>query len=171
MKRLFGIFLFCLSFTLPAQDEAAYGSSGETSGEQKSTGLFDRSRLSIRNSVSFGAISSNGVSGLKSQSLYSTMMQYKFVAPVTLNLNFSLPIHSTFSQANNLSATNLQSLDYFKNMPFEMSLSWQPTENTLFRFSVSKAAWGNYFYDNYGPYHDWAPFYRTAEQSSGTKED
>jgi hypothetical protein len=168
MRRQFTILLFFLSFTAFSQDEAAYGSSEE----QKNGGLFDPSRLSIRNSVSFGAMSSNGVSGLKSQSLYTTMMQYQFVAPVTLNLNFSLPIHSTFSQANNLSASNLQSLDYFKNMPFEMSLSWQPTKNTLFRFSVSKAAWGNYFYNDFAPYHQaWDPFYRNSDGRTDSEED
>ncbi|MBN1307067.1 MAG: hypothetical protein JXA18_04060, partial [Chitinispirillaceae bacterium] len=93
-----------------AQNEDAY----TTGDEQKSVSLLDPSRFDIRHSVSFGAASGSGVNGLKSQSMYATMMQYRFTAPVTLNLNFALPIHSTFSSGRNLTPNNLQSLDYFK---------------------------------------------------------
>jgi hypothetical protein len=143
-----------------AQDESAY----QTSDEQKSTGLLDPSRLTVQNSISFGAMSSGSASsGLQSQSLYTTMMRYQFTAPVTLNLNFSLPIHSSFSSAQNLSTNNLQSLDYFKSMPFQMSLDWQPTDNTMFRLSIMKAPANNYFYN--GAYGNWDPFYRYSERN------
>jgi len=113
-----------------AQDAAAY--------DQKSvstTGLLDPSRFSVHNSVSFGAASFGGSSSLKSQSLYSTMMQYKFVPPVTLNLNFALPIYSSFNSAANLNGTNISSAQYFSTMPFEASLAWQPKDNLLLRLS------------------------------------
>ncbi len=107
-------------------------------------------------------MSGSGASGLKSQSLYSTMMQYRFNAPVTLNLNFGLPIHSTFSPSRNLSAGNLQSLDYFKSMPIEMSLYWQPSKNTLFQLSVQKSSWDNGYYSGYfNDMYPWSPVYRS----------
>lgn len=140
--------LFLVLFIL----SAAYSQNKDaftTSDEKKGGGLFDPSRFSIHHSLSFGAMSSSGVSNLQSQSLYTTMMQYQFTAPVTLNLNFGLPIHSTLSSAENLTAGNLQSLDYFKSMPMEMSLSWQPTQNTLLQFNIVKAPAGSYFYNNY----------------------
>lgn len=147
-------------FTLFAQKEDAFG----TEKEQKSSGLLDPTRFTIKNSVSFGMASNSGVSGIQSQSLYSTMMQYQFIAPVTLNLNFSMPIHSTFSASHNLSTNNLQSLDYFKSMPFEMSLSWQPTQNMFLRFSIAKSALGNYFYSYHDMHQPWNPFYRFYDE-------
>lgn len=147
--------ILCAGIAAFAQNKDDY----QTTDGQKNSSLLDPSRFSIRNSVSFGALSNSGVTGLKTQSMYSTMMQYKFAAPVTLNLNFALPIHSTFDQSRNLTSNNLQSLDYFKSMPFEASLSWQPTQNTLFQLSVMKGS-GNYLNDYYGMYrHPWDPFY------------
>ena len=134
-----------------SQSEDAY-STGDT--EKKSVGLLDPSRLTIHNSVSFGAMSGAGSNGLQSQSLYTTMMRYQFAAPVTLNLNFGLPIHSTFSSGQNLTSDNLQSLDYFKSMPIEMSLQWQPTDNTMLQLHFIKAPAGGYFYNNFG-YDEW----------------
>ena len=119
-----------------------------TGDEKKSTSFLDPSRFSIHHSVSFGAMSSSGVKGLQSQSLYTTMMQYQFAAPVTLNLNFGLPIHSTVTSAQNLNTSNLQSLDYFRSMPLEMSLTWQPTRNTLLQFNIVKAPANGCFYNN-----------------------
>ena len=154
-EKMFIIMVLSAVFIF-SQNEDAY----KTKDEQKSTSLLDPSRFSIRHSVSFGAMSSSGVNGLKSQSLYATMMQYQFTAPVTLNLNFALPIHSTFSSAQNLTANNLQSMDYFKNMPFEMSLNWQPTKNTLFQLSIVKTS-QDYLYNYYNMYRDpWDPFAR-----------
>lgn len=139
-----------------SQNEDAY----KTKDEHKSASLLDPSRFSIRHSVSFGAMSSSGVNGLKSQSMYATMMQYQFTAPVTLNLNFALPIHSTFSSAQNLTPNNMQSMDYFKSMPIEMSLNWQPTKNTLFQLSIVKQS-RDYLFNYYDIYRDtWDPFSR-----------
>ena len=131
------LFIVCIS--LAAQNQSAY----ESNDDQKNGGLFDPSRLSIQNSLSFGAMTNGSTSnGLQSQSLYSTMMRYQFTAPVTLNLNFGLPIHSSFSPMQNLSSGNLQSFEYFKSMPFNMSLDWQPRENMHFIFSRKKRCRG-----------------------------
>jgi len=164
--KIISVILFLLfTSVVYSQDASAYA----TSEEKKNTGLLDPSRLTIRNSISFGAMSSDisNTSGLQSQSLYSTMMRYQFAAPVTLNLNFGLPIHSTFSQAQNLSTNNLQSMDYFKSIPFQMSLDWQPTDNMSVRFSIIKAP-SNGFYMNNG-YADWDPFYRYYDRAGTAK--
>jgi hypothetical protein len=123
-----------------AQSEDAYNTGSTKSG----TLLLDPSRLTVHNSVSFGAMTGGGSGSLQSQSLYTTMMRYQFTKPVTLNLNFSLPIHSSFSPMQNLNQNNLQSLDYFKSVPFEMSLSWKPTDNTSVHFSIVKPAMNGY---------------------------
>jgi hypothetical protein len=105
-------------------------------GSSKSIkGLLDPSRLTVSHSMS-------------SQSFYSTMMQYKFTAPVTLNLNFAMPIHSSYSQYQNLSSQNLQSFDYFRNMPFDVSLSWKPSEK--FQFNISIVKYPENYGDGYG---------------------
>ena len=139
--------LICLAGIGFSQSENAYSTGGD---EKKTGGLLDPSRFTIHHSLSFGAMSSGASNGLQSQSLYTTMMRYQFAAPVTLNLNFGLPIHSTLTSAQNLTSGNLQSLDYFKSMPIEMSLSWQPTQNTLLQLNIIKAPAGSYFYDNFG---------------------
>ena len=114
-------------------------------GDEKKNGSFlDPSHFTINHSISFGAASNSfGFSNIKSQSLYTTMMQYKFNAPVTLNLDFGLPIFSTFSSTQNLTTQNIQSLDYFRSIPFDFTLSWQPLENCYFQFSVSKYSDGS----------------------------
>ncbi len=134
-----------LIFSVSAQDKDAYTNSSE----QKGNSLFDPSRLSIQHSLSFGMASASGVSDLKSQSLYTTMLQYKFTAPVTINLNFSLPIHSTFSSSQNLTPSNISSMEYFKNVPFNFSINWQPTQNMLFHINVSRITANSYFWDDY----------------------
>ena len=142
--------IICVAGIGFSQSEDAYSSGG---AEKKATGLaglLDPSRFSVRHSMSFGAMSSTGQSGLQSQSLYTTMMRYQFAAPVTLNLNFGLPIHSTLTSAQNLTTNNLQSLDYFRSIPFEMSLSWQPTQNTLLQLNIVKASANNYFFNDFG---------------------
>ncbi len=116
-----------------AQTEQAY----EQDEAEESRSLLDPSRFTVHHSLSFG-MSSSSNSSLKSQSLYTTMIQYRFAKPVTLNLNFGLPIHSTYSSGRNLNWDNIESLDYFKSMPFDVALSWQPREDMLFRLSVSK---------------------------------
>jgi hypothetical protein len=114
-------------------------------GSSKSIkGLLDPSRFTVSHSMSFGMASGGGASSLQSQSFYSTMMQYKFTAPVTLNLNFAMPIHSSYSQYQNLTSQNLQSFGYFRNMPFDVSLSWKPSERFQFNLSIVN------FPDSYG---------------------
>jgi hypothetical protein len=117
-----------------SQTKSDYGSS--QSDSSKLFGLIDPSRLSVSRSMSFGMLSGGGSSSLQSQSFYSTMMQYRFAAPLTLNLNFSLPIHSTASPYQNLTSQNMQSLNYFKNIPFDVSLSWKPSEYFFLNISV-----------------------------------
>jgi hypothetical protein len=122
-------------------------------------GLLDPSRLTISHSLSFGMASGGGSSSLQSQSFYSTLMQYKFTAPVTLNLNFALPIHSTYSQYQNLSSQNFQSFEYFKNMPFDVSLSWKPSERFQFNISIVNYP-SEYGYGTYGNgFMPWRPSY------------
>jgi hypothetical protein len=89
------------------------------------------------------------MSNVKSQSVYSTMMQYQFNAPVVLSLNFDMPIHSTFNQYSNLTQDNLQSLDYFRNMPIDASISWFPTQNFMMRLSVIKMPESGYYYSGF----------------------
>ncbi len=131
-----GLFIVTLLFTVSlvfAQSKTAYD---QTSDSTKDKGLIDPSRLTVSHSMSFGMLSGGGYSSLQSQSFYSTMLQYRFAAPVTLNLNFSLPIHSSFSPYQNLTAQNMQSLNYFKNIPFDVSLSWKPSDRFQFNFSI-----------------------------------
>lgn len=152
MGRITTTMLVCVFFlSVSAQDKDAYTNSSD----QKGNTLFDPSRFSIQHSLSFGMASASGVSNLKSQSLYSTMLQYKFTAPVTVNLNFSLPIHSTFSSGQSLTPDNISSLQYFKNVPFNFSLNWQPTQNLQFHFNFSRITASSYFWDDgYLGYHD-----------------
>jgi hypothetical protein len=131
---------------ISAQTKDAFSSGGSQSSDS-AKGLLDPSRLSVSHSMSFGAMSGGGYSSLQSQSFYSTMLQYKFTAPVTLNLNFSLPIYSTFSPYQNLTSQNMQSLNYFRSVPFDVSLSWRPTSNFQMNFSIVN-------YPTYGMYGD-----------------
>jgi hypothetical protein len=140
------LLLVSIVFWVTAQTKDAY----ET-GEKSKGGFFDPSRLTINHSLSFGMGSYSGMSSFKSQSMYGTMLQYSFVAPVTLNLNFALPIHSTFNSTQNLNMTNLRSADYFNSIPFDFSLTWKPSENTNFTLSISKMNYYDY-YGNYGFY-------------------
>lgn len=133
MRKTLIITLVCISYIF-AQTKDAYNGN-----ESKSGGFLDPSHFSINHSISFGAASTDlGFSSVKSQSLYTTMLQYKFNAPVTLNLDFGLPIFSTFSSTQNLTTQNIKSLDYFKSMPFDFSLSWQPLQNCYLQFRVCK---------------------------------
>lgn len=148
MKKFAVIIFICLISTiLLGQSEKAYESD-----ENISYGLFDPSRFSMQQGLSFGMTSYSDFSDVRSQSLYTTMMQYKFKAPVTLNLNFGLPIHSTFSTNHNFTVNNIQSMDYFKSVPFDVSLTWQPTDKMLFHFGVSRYTSSSYYEDTYYPY-------------------
>lgn len=137
---ILGITVFCLGQTIE---------SFESTDSETKKGLFDPSRFSINHSVSFGMSSSTQTKGLKSQSLYSSMMTYKFSQPLTLNLNFSLPIHSTYSPEFNLNQRNIESLEYFKSLPFDASIHWQPSENFSMSFSISRNV---YDYSYINPY-------------------
>jgi len=146
-----------------AQDKNSYNSS-DSSGQKG--GLIDLSKLSVHHSLNFGMGTSFG-SPLQSQSIFNTMLTYQFNQPITLNLNFGLPIYSTFSSAQNLTDKNLSSAEYFKSMPIDVSLSWKPSNNLFFQINVVR----NPQYDLFsGPY---SPFYYQqnpphADQSSSS---
>ncbi len=128
------LFIVANSFISSAQTADDYKSITPSNG----SGLLDTSRFSIHHALSFGMVGSQGIK-TQSSSMYSTLMSYKFAVPVTLNLNFGMPLYSTFNPAQNLNAQTLNSADYFKSMPFDVSLTWKPRENMLMRFSVIKS--------------------------------
>jgi hypothetical protein len=146
MRSVFCV--LCAAVLAFGQNAQSYKSTGDS----LKGGLLDPSRFSINHSLSMGMSSATG-SSLQSQGLYSTMLTYKFSQPLTLNLNFGFPLFSTFSPGQNLSAQNIKSADYFKNMPLEASLSWKPTDNMFLQLSFIRAP-GNYYYDSY-----YSPFY------------
>jgi len=157
-----GIFLICIISLAVSQTVEAYKDTEKKEG----ISFFDPSRLTINHALSFGMSSSSAYSGLKHQSLYTTMMTYQFSNPVTLNLNFSLPIHSTYSSEFNLNADNIQSLDYFKNIPFDAHLRWQPSENFAVQLSVIRNTGASPFY--YSPFY--SPFYSPSSSYYRTRE-
>jgi hypothetical protein len=123
-----------ISLSAFAQSADAYK---DESSASTSKGLLDPSRLTIHHSLSFGmASTSTDINSVKSQSLYTTMLQYKFAAPVTMNLNLGFPIYSTFSPYQNLNQTNLSSAQYFKNMPLDFALTWKPSNNFMMQLNV-----------------------------------
>lgn len=145
----------CMVF---AQTKEAYDTDGGSGSSRH--GLLDPSHFSMQNSLSFGMASYSGASDLKSQSLYTTMLQYRFHAPVTVNLNFGLPIHSTVSSAKNLNYGNIKSMDYFKSMPISASFTWQPLENMLFHINIERNTYDNYFYNDAFPWY--SNYYRRS---------
>jgi len=148
------VLILCLVSFVNSQSTDAYKKSEQEEGKK----FFDPSKLDVLHSLSFGASSSSHYSGLKSQSLYTTMMTYQFSSPVTLNFNFSLPIHSTYSSAYNLNADNLQSLDYFKNIPFDATLLWQPSEKFAMQISISRGY--GYYNSPYSSFYSPLGLYR-----------
>jgi hypothetical protein len=106
-------------------------------------------------------------SPLQSQSVYNTMLTYQFSQPVTLNLNFGLPIYSTFSTAQNLTEKNITSLEYFKSMPIDVSLSWKPSNNLFFQINVVRNPQYDLFSGPYSPFY-YQPFPMRVEQSATT---
>ena len=136
-----------------AQSESAFGQEGSF-GSSAPAGLLDPSRITVNHAMSFAAGGSR-MSDVKSQSVYSTMFQYKFDAPVTLRLNFDMPIHSTFNSAQNFNEDNLTSMDYFRNMPIDASISWQPSRNFMLSVAVIKQP------DSYSPFYN-RPFHTNA---------
>ncbi len=140
------------------------------------SGIFDSKNLSVHHSVSYGMASMSN-SPVQSQGLYSTLLTYKFSQPVTLNLNFGFPLMSTYSPAQNLNAQNIKSMDYFKSMPIDFSLSWQPRDNLFFNLSIMKNSGYGYgypgsygFFDRYDPFEPYFP--RAASRpSAGAEKD
>ena len=157
MKPLLTLSALLIAVSLVAGQTAA--TPDQTPGV-KGLGLTEPSPLSVHHSLSFGMSSGGGSSSLQSQSFYSTMLQYRFSAPVTLNLNFSLPLYSSYSPYQNLSTKNMQSLDYFKSVPFDVSLNWKPSDRFQFNFAVVNYPTYGYGYgmNNFSamPWMDWS---------------
>lgn len=120
--------------TVFSQTAAAY----DDGDSDKKLKLFDKERLNVNHSLSFGMSSSDATNGLMSQSLYTTMLKYQFSKPVTVKLNFGLPIHNTFDSQTSLNSENIKSADYFRNIPFDASITWQPTERLQMHISVMR---------------------------------
>jgi hypothetical protein len=131
MTLIFGSLLLVAGLST-AQTVDAY----EDGASEDLVGLLDPSRFTLNHAVSFGMSSSSAGNGLKHQSLYTTMLQYQFSEPITVNVNFSLPIHSTYNSAHNFSSENMESAEYLRNIPFDASLTWQPSNNFMMRLSV-----------------------------------
>lgn len=146
-----------------AQNKDSYNST-DSSGQKG--GLIDLSKLSVHHSLSFGMGTVVG-SSLQSQSLYNTMLTYQFSQPVTLNLNFGLPIFSTFSSAQNLTAKNISSADYFKSMPVDVSLSWKPSNNLFFQINVVRNPQYDLFSGPFSPFY-YQPYPMRTEQTAST---
>ncbi|MBN1603780.1 MAG: hypothetical protein JW915_19365 [Chitinispirillaceae bacterium] len=162
MKKIAGLTLvLSLILSVTAQTKDAYDT-----GEKQNAGIIDPSRLTVNHCLSFGMGSNSGVSSMKSQSMYSTMLQYSFVAPVTVQLNFGLPIHSTFNASQNMNMQNMRSMDYFNSMPFDFRLTWQPTNNTNFTLSISKMNAYDYFggYYSNSMWNRYPYFYQDREE-------
>ena len=162
VKNVLFVILFSLGCAF-AQDKNSYNSSD--SGGQKG-GLIDLSKVSVHHSLNFGMGTSFG-SPLQSQSVYNTMLTYQFSQPVTLNLNFGLPIYSTFSSAQNLTEKNISSADYFKSMPIDVSLSWKPSNNLFFQINVVRNPQYDLFSGPYSPFY-YQPNPLHADQSSSS---
>jgi hypothetical protein len=160
LKNILLIVIFALGSVFP-QDKDSYNSS-DSSGHKG--GLIDLSKLSVHHSLNFGMGTSIG-SPLQSQSVYNTMLTYQFSQPVTLNLNFGLPIYSTFSSAQNLTSKNISSAEYFKSMPIDVSLSWKPLNNLFFQLNVVRNPQWDMFSGPYSPFY-YTPYPMHAEQST-----
>jgi hypothetical protein len=139
-------FMLIASISAFSQTKEAYDQAGQKGG------LGDTSRLSIHHSLSFGMGAASGMN-MQSQGLYSTLLTYKFSQPVTLHLNFGFPLYSTFSPNGNLSQQNLTSMEYFKNMPLEASLSWQPTSNLFLQLNIVRNPQYDYLSGMVSPYY------------------
>jgi hypothetical protein len=124
--------------------------------EEAKGGLLDPSRFSVQHSLSFGMGGASGMS-MQSQGLYSTLLTYKFSQPVTLHLNFGFPLYSTFSPAGNLNRDNLTSLEYFRNMPLEASLSWQPSSNLYLQLNIVRNPQYDYYSGMAYPFYSSRP--------------
>ena len=129
------ILLLLIVVAIFAKADAQTAQAFEQENKKATGSLLDPSCLTVHHSISMG-MSTSGGSDIKSQSLYSTMLQYQVSKPVTLQLNFGLPIYSSFSKFANFDKENLVTGNYLRSMPIEAAVIWQPQENMLFRFSV-----------------------------------
>jgi hypothetical protein len=134
---IFFISAFCVNII--AQTKEAYNND-----DAKKEGLLNPSRFSIQHSLNFGMGTSSG-SSMQSQGLYSTLLSYKFSKPLTLNLNFGFPLFSSFSPNGNLNQQNLTSLEYFKNMPIDVALSWKPSSNLSLQLNIVRNPQYDYY--------------------------
>jgi len=161
MKKIRTILLLTLltAGVLFAQSESAFGPAAPA-GQSEHIGLLDPSRFTVNHAMSFSA-GGQSFSNMRSQSVYSTMFQYRFDAPVVLRLNFDMPLHSTFNSAMNFSKDNISSMDYFKNMPIDASLSWQPSQNFMFSVAVIKQP---YSYSPHSFYRPGSAFFRHGHE-------
>ncbi len=132
--------VFSASVCVFSQTKEAYN---QTQDSLKG-GIFDASRFSIRHTLSFGMGTAAG-SSMQSQGLYSTLLTYQFSQPLTLRANFGFPLFSTFSPFSTPNQKNLSSMDYFRNMPIDVSLSWKPTQNLYFQLNVVRNPQYDYF--------------------------
>ncbi len=139
-------FLLLASACLCAQTKESFDQ------ESSKGGLLDPSRLKINHSLNFGMGTASGMS-MQSQGLYSTLLTYQFSRPVTLHLNFGFPLFSTFSPYGNLNQSNLTSMEYFKNMPLDVSLSWKPTSNLFLQLNVVRNPQYDYFTGTANPFY------------------
>jgi hypothetical protein len=117
--------------------------------EKKNTGLLDLSKLTVHRSASFGmSTASFNSNDIKSQGLYTTMLQYQFSKPLTLNVSFGLPLFSSYNSRSNLTPENLKSADYFKNMPFEGTLTWQANDKMLMQVTIARYTGASNYFSN-----------------------
>ena len=149
MYRVF-IFLSVLSLSPYSQTIDAFTPSMQKQSSL-ALGFLDPSRLTINHSVSFGMASGNQFSDLKSQSLYSTMMTYRFSNPITVSLNIGLPIYSNFNGNANLNQKNVASYDYFRTMPIDAAVQWKPSEHFSLHFNIVRNPSYNSLY--YSPFY------------------
>ena len=138
IKKMMTLLLCIANICIFSQTKDSYNQ------DDAKKGLLDPSRLKVNHSLSFGMGSGSGMS-MQSQGLYSTLLTYQFSRPVTLHLNFGFPLYSTFSTYGNLNQKNLTSLEYFKNMPLDVSLSWKPSSNLLLQLNVVRNPQYDYF--------------------------
>ncbi|MBN1983117.1 MAG: hypothetical protein JW795_16405 [Chitinivibrionales bacterium] len=116
------------------------------------TTFLDPSKFSIHHSISFGMSTSGSSHGLQSQSLYTTMLTYQFSAPITVNVNIGLPLYSSYQGGFNLNKSTLQSAEYFKNIPLDATLTWQPSSHFSMQINVIRNS-------SVTDYHSFSPFF------------
>lgn len=147
MKVMRVLTVVCICFAAVAGQTAGSYSPSKDSAKG---GLLDPSKFFINHGVSFGMSSASG-SSMKSLGLYTTMLTYQFSQPVTLHMNFGFPLYSSFSPMANPSAQNIKSAEYFKNMPMDFSLAWQPSSNLLFQMSLIRSPQDQFYSPFYFP--------------------